>query len=80
MNKIGRAFIRKKPGKDLRQLTASSRGFAAALPMAIIGSFGSFSSIRNTDVNTACRVPESRSTRSDVPAALRHCLSWLHRP
>jgi hypothetical protein len=50
-------------------LTASSRGLLAALPIAITGSFGSFSSIRNTEVSTECSVPDSSSTRSEVPAA-----------
>jgi hypothetical protein len=37
--------------------------------MAITGSFGSFSSMRNTEVSTECSVPDSSSTRSEVPAA-----------
>lgn len=52
-------------------LTTSSRGLAAARPMAMIGSFGSFSSMRNTEVSTECRLPLSSSTRSEVPAGTR---------
>jgi hypothetical protein len=48
--------------------TTSSRGLAAARPMAMMGSLGSFSSMRNTDVSTECSVPLSSSTRSEVPA------------